>query len=173
MSLAYSQANEHDAAEVAVLHNRCVRKDYAGHIPDQFIKMPVSERRIAAWRGWINRSKVNTVVARVNDEMIGFTTYHPNNDDAANENSVELVGIYVSEPYWGQGIGHALFTQALEDSMDQNFSEMIVWEIETNLSARNFYQSLGFNTDESTRIFLEQTAGPIREVKYQLLAPTS
>ncbi len=172
MSLTYSKANEHDAAEVATLHNRCVRRDYEGHIPDQFIKIPVTEKRIEAWRGWINRSRVNTVVARANDEMIGFTTYHPNNDDAADENSVELVGIYVSEPYWGQGIGYTLFTHTLKDSREQNFSGIVVWEIETNLVARDFYESLGFNTDKNTRIFLEQTAGPIREIKYQLPAPT-
>lgn len=168
MKISYHQASSLDAPEIAVLHNLCVKKDYAGHIPGKYIDIPVGKRRIEAWEGWVARSQVSTFVARNTEGMVGFTTLQPNIDADADSNAVELIGTYVLEPFWGQGIGRALFERALEEAKEKQFSQIVVWEIESNDTSRQFYETLGFHTDRESRIFLEQAAGPIREIKYSL-----
>ncbi len=166
MDLTFHTAHAGDASEIAVAHNQCVRIDYASHIPGQYIDIPVSERRVEAWRGWISRSHVCTVLARIDGELVGFATMQPNNDGLSAAHSAELIGVFVLQAYWGQGIGHALFQRMLKEAGDADFIEMVYWEIESNVSGKEFYQSLNFESDGNRRTFLEESHKAIEEMRF-------
>lgn len=166
VSLAFHTACSDDASEIAVVHNQCVKADYSGHIPSKYIDISVSDRRVEAWRGWICRSQVSMVLARIDGEVVGFSTMQPNNDGLSGEDSVELIGVYVLQDYWGQGIGRALFQHLLDEARDSKFAEIVYWEIESNDTGREFYESLSFRSDGSRRTFLEESNRTIEELRY-------
>lgn len=165
MSLSFRNASECDATNIATLHNQCVKVDYDGLIPERYINISVQDRRIAAWRGWINRSQVSTFIAEDRQTPVGFTTVQPDNG-SPNRDALELIGVYVLPSYWGRGIGRKLLDHALQEAIERKCSKIVVWEIESNTTGRNFYESLGFKSGENSRIFLEQLDEPIREVEY-------
>ncbi|MFN2594225.1 MAG: GNAT family N-acetyltransferase [Actinomycetota bacterium] len=61
--------------------------------------------------------------------------------------AAELVTIYLDPSVWGQGIGHALMDVALNDLRERGFASAVLWVLEENKRARQFYEAGGWRED--------------------------
>ena len=170
MNITYHKAAIDDAHEIAVLHNQCVRIDYKGQIPDEYIEIPVTDVRVKAWSGWIERSHVSTIVAKEDSNIIGFCTLQPNFSAKSALDSADLVGIFVLKSYRNQGVGTALHQRILTEAKQRGFEKLVYWDLESNDSARKFYESLGYHQTSNKRVFLELSARTLYETEYLRLS---
>ena len=169
MDLTYISAAQDAAPEIAHLHQACVRADYRNIVPDVYLDAPVTEKRIEAWAGWIRRSKVRTIVAHSQEGIVGFATTQPDNNEDSTELAIELIGIFVIHPHWGQGIGSRLLKSVREIAIDDGFATMTFWEYEGNKTGRRIIEALGFDATESLRPFLQDNQSVVNEVRYKCL----
>ena len=162
-----SSASRSDAADIAQIQVQGLQAGYRGIIPDEYIDMPVSGKRIRSWSGWIDRSRVITIVCRQDDKTIGFCTMQPEFSASNRRNTAELVALYVLPPFWRKGVGRSLCEKLLTLARENGFREMVLWTLESNLQARRFYEAMEFQADNEKRIFLETPNGPIYEIRYR------
>ena len=79
----------------------------------------------------------------------------------------EIASFYVLPSEWRRGTGRRLGERAVAEARRREFSEVMVWVLETNARARSFYESLGFRPDGESKIFLERPYASWRELRYR------
>ena len=84
------------------------------------------------------------LVAEVDDGLAGFANLGPPRDDDAAVD-LELYAIYVRAVWWGTGLGHALFEEAVGERA------AYLWVVEGNQRAMGFYERQGFRLDGRTK----------------------
>ena len=166
--LSIASASRSDAADIARIQVQGLQAGYRGIIPDEYIDMPVSTRRIESWSGWIDRSRVITIVGRQGGEIIGFCTMQPEPSVSGNDRTAELVALYVIPSIWRQGVGTMLCEKILALVRDEGFDETVLWTLESNLPARHFYEAMGFQEQNERRVFLETSTQPIYEIRCRI-----
>lgn len=86
----------------------------------------------------------NLLVAKENDNVVGFVGYGAYRDDSLPETG-EIFSIYILKEYYDQKIGYALMNAALEKLSE--FRQIAVWVLEGNHRAIKFYERCGFQFD--------------------------
>ena len=78
----------------------------------------------------------------------------------------EVVSLYLLPEYMGRGLGKALLPAAVERLKERGFRDILLWVLEKNRRARDFYEKAGFF---SAGNFMEDEIGgrPLREVLYR------
>jgi GNAT superfamily N-acetyltransferase len=98
--------------------------------------------------------------------VIGFAAADRADDEGRQ---CELHSFYVAPDCWGERVGHMLMQWLLEDFRERNFQTMLLWTIETNRRARDFYEKAGFRCEQLTRTISRRESGVVvehHEVKY-------
>ena len=170
-SLTIESAGIGDAAAIAGVHISSLRATYQALIPAHAVHLVLDpsdvKQRTRGWKGWLKRSQVSTVVARVDGTVTGFCTLHPMHDESARAVSGEIPAIYVLPSHWRRGIGRLLCEHTLAEARARGFVEVVLWVLESNERARRFYSSLGFRPDGQTRVFLERSDTALHELRYR------
>ncbi len=166
MTISYASAQVDDARDVAELHNFCVRDDYQGHLPKDYIERPVSDVRIKAWAGWIARQHVNTMLAMDGDELIGFSTLQPDQHADKASATAELIGIFVRRSHWNLGVGTELNDRIVHEARAQGFERILYWDLESKVKTRQFYRALGYVPLNERRVFLEHQNRVLYETNF-------
>jgi hypothetical protein len=66
------QAEQSDCEGIARVHVDSWREAYAGIVPDEYLASLSIERRKSMWEKILSQSDDFTLVAEVNDEIVGF-----------------------------------------------------------------------------------------------------
>lgn len=90
----------------------------------------------------------NLLVAKDNDKVIGFVGYGACGDDSLPETG-EIFSIYILKEYYDKKIGYALMVAALEKLSE--YKKIVVWVLEGNHRAIEFYKKCGFRFDGTTK----------------------
>ena len=90
----------------------------------------------------------NLLVAKDNDKVIGFVGYGSCGDDSLPETG-EIFSIYILKEYYDKKIGYALMVAALEKLSE--YRKIVVWVLEGNHRAIEFYKKCGFQFDGTTK----------------------
>lgn len=143
-----------DAPAIALVHVRSWQATYRGMIADEVLDNLSVEASTRSWEGTID----TVWVGLVDDEVVAFASAGPSRDEDA---AFELYAIYALPSAWGTGLGHSLMKAALDGEPD-----VIVWVLEENRRARDFYERQGFRPDGVTKI---QHVGQaeLNEVRYR------
>lgn len=85
------------------------------------------------------------IVAENENGLLGYCRYI---DDCRFSPSIpdidcELIAIYVDSTMKRQGIGQKLFEYTKKDLLNRGKTNMILWCLENNASARKFYEKMG------------------------------
>lgn len=160
-------ADEKDAHSIAIIHTASWQKIYRGHIPDSILdNLSVNERE-KKWREFIN-NKVKILVIEKDYEIVGFASLCPSRDNDKDKYTCgEISAIYLNPDIWHQGLGTKLCHSALSELEDMGFKEVILWVLQENDRARNFYESLGFTTTGDTKAHEIIKDVILNEVRYQ------
>ena len=144
-------ASERDARALAAVHVASWREAYRGILPDRLLEEFNGPERERAFRQAIGQGKQETALAEVAGEVVGFATLGRSRDEDTAADTGEIWGIYLAPNHWRKGYGRALAGRVLEELRSRGYSDVVLWVLEANHSARAFYESLGFVPDGATK----------------------
>ena len=148
-----------DAEAVARVHIATWQVAYAGILPEEGLEQLSGER--SARRVELHRQSP-PIVAAANDEIVGFASVGPANDDDADG---ELYAIYVHPDFWDRGFGRELIDAAENRLRELGHSHAVLWVLEDTPRARRFYELAGWAFD-GTRRPIEVFGVELPEIRY-------
>ncbi len=85
--------------------------------------------------------KEKAIVYEDNGIIKGFCRFGENRDD--EKELAEIYALYVKNDERRTGIGEKLITKAKEILKERGYEEVLLWCLEENKNARNFYEKVG------------------------------
>ena len=128
-----------DAEALTRLHLDCWDDAYTGLVPQAILDARRHDvpARVDRWRKALATG--HTSVAERDTGLIGFVNASPGGELADFE--IQLFALYVRAPWWGTGVGSALFDAAVGNR------SAYLWVLEGNDRAIGFYERKGFRFD--------------------------
>lgn len=163
-------AESSDLAAVAAIHVACWRTAYRGIISDPIIDAVTVEARLASWPRWSREPGASLRVAERADAVVGFCRLCPAREiDRPPHGFAEITHLYVSPGAAGSGVGHALFSEALELAQSSAYRGLLLWVLERNERARRFYAAHGLHFDGARHTEPEWLGDGVYEVRYRVV----
>ena len=148
-----------DRMALSRIYEQSWKYAYKGLIPQSYLDS-IPEGR---WISTPDRSGMHTLVYD-SDGLIGTSSFcrsrWKNYPDCG-----EIVSIYFLPEHIGKGYGHELLTAAEKELHSMGYEHILLWVLEENTRARNFYERHGYSV---TGDVLDDNIGgkDIREVMY-------
>jgi len=133
-----------DVLPAAVMHHAAWQEAYPGIVPPEALAardLPSFER---SWARIAGEHAVETVIAVLDHEVVGFAGTRPCRDDPPPR-QLELWGLYVRASQYGTGLASRLIEEALQHRPAS------LWVFEQNPRARAFYRKHGFLEDGASQ----------------------
>ena len=127
---------ETEMDEKGYVHWKAWHETYSGLMPDDYLKNITLEKCIKMAHKWPQ----NTFLLKVNNKTVGFCCIEKRTD---SEGTVEIVAIYLLREYQGKKLGYALLKNTI--SMFSKTEKIVLWVLEGNEKAINFYKKFGFD----------------------------
>ncbi len=155
-----------DSARTAEIDAISSRYAYRNILPDECLKDLTVENRVPVHTRWIAEKRFEMYVYEdpgtgIIKGMMGIGMCE---DDDKNE-AFELHFIYVDPACLRTGIGSEMLRFFEEKGRDKGCPGFVVWVLEENESARNFYEKNGYCPDGKDKIFKRWNKREIRYVK--------
>jgi GNAT superfamily N-acetyltransferase len=135
-----------DAEAVAQLHIENWRNTYRGIMPDWYLDGSITEDRMILWKNRLSalaNEQQYVVIAELSRKIVGFACILL---DKEPQWGACLDNLHVLPQLRRSGIGRALFSQVTKWVLTTRPGWPIhLWVFESNINARNFYNSLGGN----------------------------
>lgn len=96
----------------------------------------------------IKRQESTILVAKTNNEIIGFCQMYPTFCSVEASPIMVLYDLYVDPSARKAGAGRALMQAAFEYAKDNGFTRLYLSTAKTNSAAQTLYESLGWVRDE-------------------------
>ncbi len=90
-------------------------------------------------------------IAERDGAVVGFVADGPSREEGAPDDQGEIYAIYVVEGAVGQGVGHALLTQAVDDLRDRGAVSAVLWVLAANQRARAFFERASWRADGASK----------------------
>jgi len=150
-----------DALAVATVHVRAWQQGFKDLLPaDYLAKLDPAERAQRYTFGITDGSKPQTIVAVIDDAIVGFSTTGLVDGEAL------LYALYVDPDRWGSGIGRALIAEAKRDLRRTGRPEAFLWSMVGNTRADRFYTADGWELVGEPKV--EQVWGTaVHEQRYR------
>src|SRR5690348_12767912 len=140
-------ATPDDAYGLALSHVQTWRAAYAHVVPAERLDAIDVDARAEQRRVWLSgesaRAGIQTIVADLDGEIIGHSTYGPRRDGPATPEDAEIYSMYVSPEHWSTGTGRALMDEALARLRAGGARTVRLWVLDDNPRARRFYERAG------------------------------
>lgn len=141
--IQYRTAGPADADAIALLHTRSWRESYRGSFSDAFLDGELPDERLRVWRDRLDPAPRNQLVqlALEGRELVGFVCAYGAHDDRWGS---FVDNLHVAATAKRAGVGTSLMRQAgawLAHSYPG--LGVYLWVLESNASARRFYERLG------------------------------
>jgi GNAT superfamily N-acetyltransferase len=132
-------ANTSDACALADVHAEAWRTAYQGLIPHTHLRNMIARRDSLWWERVIVKGGV--LVLEFEGVAQGYATYGPSR--LSYRARGEIFELYVSPVFQGGGLGKRLFMTARAAARRIAGDGLIVWALEDNALARQFYERMG------------------------------
>ena len=144
-------ADIQDAAVLAQIHALSWQAAYPGIVPDEVLyEFTPDNRRPIFEKALIEGIGEYTLIFD-GDTAAGFLSLGKCWDTDAGETCGEIWSIYLRPDCRGRGIGARLMHWGLEELKKRGYLEATLWVLEENLTARAFYENLGFTLDGAVK----------------------
>ena len=149
-----------DVREIVFVHAETWKTTYEGIIDQAFLESLDSEDRLIARKSRLLDKTRYCFVVVYQNQIIGFcesgpVIFHENRtlwkeQWKQYENFGEIYTLYILKEHQKKGIGQALFYQAKIKLKEQGYMSFLVWVIEENKTACQFYEkNNGIKVDET------------------------
>ena len=156
-----------DARAIAIVHVASERAAYRGIVPDVVLNALSVDARAIAWQERIQRGGSTTLLAE-SDGVQGWLNCGACRDADAASDTAELRAMYVSPEKWRSGVGAALWSQARMLLQESGYRDIVLWVLEANVAARQFYEREGFTLEQGTHKMLTYGSTELRALRYRL-----
>lgn len=160
------EATFDDLPAIARVNVAAWQAAYAGLMPDEFLSGMKAESLLPRWQQWFTTFPLMLVVES-HGEIAGYCIYGKSRDAEAAPGTGEIIAINIHPGSWREGLGTALFDEALARLHALGFSEATLWVLGGNDRARRFYEARGWRTDGAEKQDSALTGSPIHEVRYR------
>ncbi|MCJ8308118.1 MAG: GNAT family N-acetyltransferase [Rhizobiaceae bacterium] len=160
LSLDTRPAEVADAFGIAAIHDASWRQAYTGLIPHKSLDTMI-RRRDPKWWARAIRNSTRVLVMETDSQLVGYATIGPNRVSALSQEG-EVYELYLLPEYQGVGIGKNLFLAAREQLVRLGFKGCVVWVLEENDPAMQFYRNAGgIDIAEGTETFNGKTLNKV------------
>ena len=129
--------------EKGYVHWKSWHETYKDLMPDDYLKSITLEKCIKM----AHKFPQNTLLLKSDGNVVGFSCIGKNCD---TENTNEIIAIYLLKEYQGKGLGYALMNKSL--SMLPPNARIILWVLNDNEKAINFYKKVGFDFNGNKKL---------------------
>jgi len=165
-------ATDGDAKAIAHIHADSWRRTYRGVISRRFLSGLTTSALEPFWRERLSRNggfryQVDTVwVITADNQPVGFAVIAPcYEDDDLVGFAGEVEMLYIHPDHTGIGLGRQLLEHMLTILAKRGYYWVVIWVLEQNHHARQFYEAMGLQLDGGRRD--DYTTGqPIPTVRY-------
>lgn len=134
-------AEQDDARAIAETHAQAWENAYAGIIPHRALRAMIARRDHRWWERAIRRGTSMQVID-MDGTITGYTTFGLNRARALPQDG-EIYELYLRPEYQGIGLGSRLFNSARKRLLTLGCDGQVVWALEDNHAALNFYAGQG------------------------------
>lgn len=145
-------ANRDDCTAIAEVHVASWRTTYRGQVPDEQLNQLSVPDRSERWRQALAQAKSHAIVAEEHDRIVGFVSFGECRDQDVEARTGEVYAIYLLSEFQGLGIGRSLWSKAIKELKTSGFDSVVVWVLDTNASARAFYEGMGCSLDGKSKV---------------------
>ena len=146
-------ANVNDAKSIASVHMESINYTYKGLLPFEIINKKSLEQRIENWQRIIESGNSTTIIAAINDSIVGFSNLSPARTEGIDPTTTgELNTIYIHPDHLNKGLGKAIWNEQLKHVKENKYQEIITWVLNSNSNAHRFYKRVGFTRSENERV---------------------
>jgi ribosomal protein S18 acetylase RimI-like enzyme len=141
LSIDIRKAEPRDAAAIAEVHHEAWRGAYSGIIPHKALNAMISRRGRDWWANAIRRA-ASVLVIEIGGVVAGYATMGRNRARELRQQG-EIYELYLRPEYQGVGLGSRLFAAARQRLADRGLHGLVVWALEENVNALQFYAGAG------------------------------
>jgi ribosomal protein S18 acetylase RimI-like enzyme len=155
-----------DAPAVARIHVESWQVAYRGIVPEAMIAKMDLATRTRFWAERIAKREWPVFVIAEAGEMVAFCQMVPSPDPGDDPRRVgHITSIHVLPHLRSRGYGRSLLDHAFAEFRRRRFTEVTLWVLEENASARRFYEKLGFHHDGGRKTY---PGSEVPEVRYRI-----
>ena len=158
-------ARPEDARAIAAIHVRAWQAAYRGIVPSTFLDDLSIDRRESGWRRGLEQGGAIVFVAEENGQPLGWVNLGPSRDADAGTGTGELYALYVAPEHWRRGVGYRLISDSEKHLSGSGFTDVTLWVLSDNSSARAFYGASGFALDAGVEKMVQLGGAELREVR--------
>lgn len=137
-------ADINDAQILGDISNKAWNAAYKNIVPDHILNNISTEKRKSYFeKSILNHWEHNALIFNDN-EALGFIALVKCRDSDKDDSYGEIGGLYLYPQYRHQGIGCKLILWGLNELKKSGYKTATLWVLEENLSARTFYEKIGF-----------------------------
>ena len=141
LSIDIRKAEPRDADVIADVHHEAWRGAYAGIIPHKALNAMINRRGREWWANAIRRA-ASILVIEVGGKVAGYATIGRNRARELKQEG-EIYELYLRPECQGIGLGSRLFSAARQRLDAHGLKGMVVWALEENANALDFYVGAG------------------------------
>jgi GNAT superfamily N-acetyltransferase len=157
-----------DAVHIEAVHWASRAAAYR-HIAGWPPARPVWAERVQIWTQWLTDPEITSIVAEVDDVVVGICTIRPSTDPEADPITVATMPtLYVHPDAWHRGYGRALCSEASRRASARGFTVLTLWSIEKNRRAHDFYTAFGFVAEPTTMVVPDWPSEALTARRYRL-----
>lgn len=158
-------AERHEIKTLAELYCASWHLAFSEHFPpDNLARVTVGDFE-DRWRGYFADDVVSSFVYEWNSVPLGFVTCKVPKDGPA-----EIVSMMVTPTCIRAGIGSKLMDAALTHLLEKGCDAAMLWVVNENSRARNFYERFGFALSEEQRV-IQRYGIELCQLKYERQLP--
>jgi ribosomal protein S18 acetylase RimI-like enzyme len=150
--LLIRQATLQDARNIASVHIESWQFAYKNLMHQDILNRLDIEARTKSWENIIAESNSWVFIAIEHNVIAGFVHCCPSRELLLSAKVGEITAIYLKPYYLRKGIGTLLLTKAIEYLQSQGYGMQMLWVLEKNIEAINFYKSFSFKFEGKTMI---------------------
>jgi ribosomal protein S18 acetylase RimI-like enzyme len=141
LTIDIRKAEPRDADAIADVHQAAWRGAYAGIIPHKALTAMINRRGRDWWANAIRRA-ASILVVEIGGKVAGYATLGRNRARELPQQG-EIYELYLSPECQGIGLGTRLFQTARQRLAANGLKGLVVWALEENHGALDFYQGAG------------------------------
>jgi ribosomal protein S18 acetylase RimI-like enzyme len=135
------RAKTADAPLIAATHDAAWRTSYQGIIPGPELEKLINRRGPGWWENAIAKGS-RVALLSFGDRIAGYANYGRNRARSLFYDG-EIYELYLCPEFQGLGFGRRLFTAARRDLAQSGLKSLVVWALNDNEPAVEFYRALG------------------------------
>jgi ribosomal protein S18 acetylase RimI-like enzyme len=140
-SIDIRKAEAGDAEGIAEVHYASWSGAYSGIIPHKTLTGMLNRRGPKWWANAIRKAS-SILIVEMNGEVVGYATLGRNRSRDLKQQG-EIYEIYLKPEYQGIGLGSKLFDAARDKLSAHGLKGFVVWALEDNVGATDFYAGAG------------------------------